>query len=244
MASETPRAIEAILMVADAPGRTPPAGPAARGLAGPGRGAVRRAGGVLPRRGPGVRAGPGGAAATGSRATPTWPPTSSASCSKARSARLSAAALETLAIVAYKQPVSRAQIAAIRGVNADGVMRTLQPAGLRRRGGPRPGSRARRCCTAPPRCCSSGWAWTASRSCRRWPSSCPARRSWTPSSTALRADRAGDPPAERRHDAGRRRPTRHRREAARTRPDRRAGARGRPRRVDATADDDAPDRRE
>jgi len=42
-----------------------------------------------------------------------------------QSARLSAAALETLAIVAYKQPVSRAQIGAIRGVNADGVIRTL-----------------------------------------------------------------------------------------------------------------------
>ena len=41
-------------------------------------------------------------------------------------ARLSSAALETLAIVAYKQPVSRGQIAAIRGVNVDGVMRTLQ----------------------------------------------------------------------------------------------------------------------
>jgi segregation and condensation protein B len=40
-------------------------------------------------------------------------------------ARLSGAALETLAIVAYKQPVSRAQIAAIRGVNSDGVLRTL-----------------------------------------------------------------------------------------------------------------------
>jgi segregation and condensation protein B len=43
-----------------------------------------------------------------------------------QSARLSAAALETLAIVAYKQPVSRAQVASIRGVNVDGVMRTLQ----------------------------------------------------------------------------------------------------------------------
>jgi len=39
--------------------------------------------------------------------------------------KLSAAALETLAIVAYKQPVSRAQVAAIRGVNVDGVLRTL-----------------------------------------------------------------------------------------------------------------------
>ena len=43
--------------------------------------------------------------------------------------RLSAAALETLAIVAYKQPISRAQIAQIRGVNVDGVMRTLSQRG-------------------------------------------------------------------------------------------------------------------
>ncbi len=46
-----------------------------------------------------------------------------------QSARLSAAALETLAIVAYKQPISRAQIAAIRGVNVDGVIRTLSQRG-------------------------------------------------------------------------------------------------------------------
>ena len=44
-------------------------------------------------------------------------------------AKLSAAALETLAIVAYKQPISRAQVASIRGVNVDGVMRTLQHRG-------------------------------------------------------------------------------------------------------------------
>ena len=46
-----------------------------------------------------------------------------------QSARLSAAALETLAIVAYKQPLSRAQVAAIRGVDVDSVMRTLQQRG-------------------------------------------------------------------------------------------------------------------
>jgi segregation and condensation protein B len=46
-----------------------------------------------------------------------------------QSARLSAAALETLAIVAYKQPISRAQIAAIRGVDPDAVLRTLQSRG-------------------------------------------------------------------------------------------------------------------
>lgn len=44
-------------------------------------------------------------------------------------ARLSGAALETLAIIAYKQPISRAQVAAIRGVDPDGVMRTLQGRG-------------------------------------------------------------------------------------------------------------------
>src|SRR5690348_14300415 len=46
-----------------------------------------------------------------------------------KSARLSAAALETLAIIAYKQPLSRAQIASIRGVNVDSVMRTLEQRG-------------------------------------------------------------------------------------------------------------------
>jgi segregation and condensation protein B len=43
--------------------------------------------------------------------------------------RMSAAALETLAIVAYKQPISRAQVASIRGVDPDGVLRTLQARG-------------------------------------------------------------------------------------------------------------------
>jgi segregation and condensation protein B len=47
-----------------------------------------------------------------------------------QSAKLSAAALETLAIVAYKQPVSRAQVTSIRGVNVDGVMRTLVQRGF------------------------------------------------------------------------------------------------------------------
>lgn len=44
-------------------------------------------------------------------------------------ARLSGAALETLAIIAYKQPLSRAQVAGIRGVDPDGVLRTLQARG-------------------------------------------------------------------------------------------------------------------
>jgi segregation and condensation protein B len=45
-------------------------------------------------------------------------------------ARLTQASLETLAVVAYRQPVSRARISAVRGVNVDGVMRTLLARGL------------------------------------------------------------------------------------------------------------------
>lgn len=45
-------------------------------------------------------------------------------------ARLTQAALETLAVVAYRQPVTRARISAIRGVSVDGVMRTLLSRGL------------------------------------------------------------------------------------------------------------------
>jgi segregation and condensation protein B len=47
-----------------------------------------------------------------------------------RHARLTKAALETLAIVAYKQPVTRHQVSAIRGVNSDGVLRALTDRGL------------------------------------------------------------------------------------------------------------------
>jgi len=45
-------------------------------------------------------------------------------------ARLTQAALETLAVVAYRQPVTRARVAAIRGVGVDGVFRTLSGRGL------------------------------------------------------------------------------------------------------------------
>lgn len=48
----------------------------------------------------------------------------------ADSTRLSQAALETLAVVAYRQPVTRLQISNIRGVNVDSVMRSLQARGL------------------------------------------------------------------------------------------------------------------
>lgn len=47
-----------------------------------------------------------------------------------QSVRLTQAALETLAVVAYKQPVTRGRVSAIRGVNCDGVIRTLSSRGL------------------------------------------------------------------------------------------------------------------
>lgn len=55
-------------------------------------------------------------------------------------AKLTRAALETLAVVAYRQPVTRARVAAIRGVNSDGVMRTLLTRGLVEESGADPGT--------------------------------------------------------------------------------------------------------
>jgi segregation and condensation protein B len=55
-----------------------------------------------------------------------------------RTARLTQAALETLAVVAYRQPVSRSRVSAVRGVNCDGVMRTLLQRGLVEEAGTEP----------------------------------------------------------------------------------------------------------
>lgn len=52
--------------------------------------------------------------------------------------RLTQAALETLAVVAYRQPVSRSRVSAVRGVNCDGVMRTLLQRGLVEESGTEP----------------------------------------------------------------------------------------------------------
>jgi segregation and condensation protein B len=59
-----------------------------------------------------------------------------------QSVRLTQAALETLAVVAYKQPVTRSRISAIRGVNCDGVVRTLMGRGLIEECGAEPDSGA------------------------------------------------------------------------------------------------------
>ena len=45
-------------------------------------------------------------------------------------ARLTQASLETLAVIAYRQPISRSRVSAVRGVNVDGVVRTLMARGL------------------------------------------------------------------------------------------------------------------
>jgi segregation and condensation protein B len=64
-------------------------------------------------------------------------------------AKLSQAALETLAVIAYQQPVSRARIAAVRGVTVDAVVRTLLARGLIAEAGADPGSGALLYVTTP-----------------------------------------------------------------------------------------------
>jgi segregation and condensation protein B len=64
-------------------------------------------------------------------------------------ARLTQAALETLAIIAYRQPISRGRISAVRGVNVDGVVRTLLTRGLVEEVGVEPGSQATLLGTTP-----------------------------------------------------------------------------------------------
>ena len=59
-----------------------------------------------------------------------------------QTARLTQAALETLAVIAYRQPVSRARVSAVRGVNVDGVIRTLHSRGLIAEAGHDPTSQA------------------------------------------------------------------------------------------------------
>lgn len=64
-------------------------------------------------------------------------------------ARLTQAALETLAIIAYRQPISRSRISAVRGVTVDGVVRTLISRGLVVEAGTEPGSQAALLRTTP-----------------------------------------------------------------------------------------------
>lgn len=76
--------------------------------------------------------GSGGQRATGWRiySRPECAPVVERFVRDGQQAKLTQAALETLAVVAYRQPVSRSKVSAIRGVNCDGVMRTLLARGL------------------------------------------------------------------------------------------------------------------
>ena len=105
----------------------------AGGAALPGRAGAHRAGrarrGLRPSGAPGSRcAGWGrGGGSTPGRSTP---PVVERYLVDGQRSRLTQAALETLAVIAYRQPVTRARVSAIRGVGVDGVMRTLLTRGL------------------------------------------------------------------------------------------------------------------
>ena len=96
-----------------------------------------------------------------------------------RPARLSAAALETLAIVAYRQPIGRAEIEEIRGVAVGGMLRTLLERGLidvvgraRRDSGVRCSTARRRCSSSSSRC----GIWASCRAPTSWRSRCARSR--------------------------------------------------------------------
>ena len=84
---------------------------------------------------------------------------------------MSQAALETLAVVAYSQPISRSRISAVRGVNVDGVVRTLVARGLIAEAGHDPDSGAVTFVTTGHFLERMGL--TRSKSCRRSPRTCP-----------------------------------------------------------------------
>ena len=136
--------------------------------------------------------------------------------------RLSTAALETLAIVAYRQPVSRGQISALRGVNVDGVTRLLEQRGLHRGRGPRRGTgpagavrhdrplpRAARARLARPAAAGGGascpgprWPASSSATCSRRSGSASRRPPTTPEAAGGRAPAEGAGPGRARIEAG------------------------------------------
>ena len=156
-----------------------PAGRTAGDPGGPGRAALPGSAPLVPGRGTGASWWPWWPGAGGSSTHPRPGPYVERFANVGVSSWLSAAALETLAIVAYKQPVSRAQVAALRGVNVDGVTRarwssgaTSKPVGGSRRDPARPSS------TPPRTSSSSGWDSTAWSSCRRSRTCCPGPKRW------------------------------------------------------------------
>ena len=123
-------ALEAVLLVVDAPVTESRAGHRGRPPAGPGPGTAGRPGrplhgGVTPASSC-ARLGGGWRFYTRDR----FAPVVERFVLDGAQSRLSRAALETLAVVAYRQPVTRARVAGVRGVNVDGVIRTLMSRGL------------------------------------------------------------------------------------------------------------------
>ena len=96
--------------------------------------------------------------------------------------KLSRAALETLAVVAYRQPVTRQQVAAVRGVNVDGVMRTLNLRGLVREL-PQEILRAPHTGTRQRNCFSSYWGSILWSACLTWHRCCLTSRRSTKSTS-------------------------------------------------------------
>ena len=185
-------ALEAVLMVADQP-LDEVALASAVGL--PRRRGAERAGAASPRSTPSRAAAsscatsPAAGASTPARSTPR---SSRRFVLDGQQARLTQAALETLAVVAYKQPVSRARVSAIRGVNVDGVMRTLLTRGLVEEAG-QDERDAAPTSTAPPATSWSGSGSPRSTTCPSWRRTCP---TWTTSRTSwpsVAGRRAADP---------------------------------------------------
>lgn len=141
-------ALEAVLMVVDEP---VPAAALAAALGLPTGQVVEpphRPGGGVPRRragpGPRLRACARSPAGGGSTPPPAHADVVGRFVLEGQTARLTQASLETLAVIAYRQPVTRGRVAAIRGVNVDGVVRTLLARGLVEEAGPDPDGGAMR----------------------------------------------------------------------------------------------------
>ncbi|EWC62903.1 Segregation and condensation protein B [Actinokineospora spheciospongiae] len=122
-------ALEAVLLVVDAPVETEVLAAAVDQPVGRTRQALRRVQARYTEAGSGIdlrRVGAGWRLFTRDR----FAPVVEKLLLDGQRAKLTRAALETLAVIAYRQPVSRARVAAVRGVNVDGVIRTLVVRGL------------------------------------------------------------------------------------------------------------------
>ncbi|WP_235926108.1 SMC-Scp complex subunit ScpB [Actinokineospora pegani] len=122
-------ALEAVLLVVDSPAETEVLAAACDQSVGRTRQALRRLQARYTETGSGIdlrRVGEGWRLFTRDR----YAPVVEKLLLDGQRAKLTRAALETLAVVAYRQPVTRARVAAVRGVNVDGVIRTLVVRGL------------------------------------------------------------------------------------------------------------------